>query len=72
MAAARAGARWRTDRFHVGSNAGFASMVGKVTVNAGETQPVELTWGGSAVVYLAQVKGDAWILLPMPFFLTDA
>ena len=63
--------RWRTDRFHVGSNAGFASMAGKATVKAGETQPVELTWDGSAVVYPAQVTGDEWIL-PMPFFLTDA
>lgn len=59
------------DNFHVGSNAGFASMAGKATVKEGETQSVELTWGGNAFVYPARVKGDEW-LMPMPFFLTDA
>ncbi|MDU6387943.1 MULTISPECIES: lipopolysaccharide assembly protein LapB [unclassified Pantoea] len=63
--------RWRMENFHVGSNAGFASMAGKATVKEGETQSVELTWGGNVFVYPARVKGDEW-LMPMPFFLTDA
>jgi len=40
-------------------------------VKEGETQSVELTWGGNVFVYPARVKGDEW-LMPMPFFLTDA
>jgi len=63
--------RWNMANFHVGSNAGFASMAGKATVDDGETQPVELSRGGHTVVYLAQVKGGEW-RLSMPFFLTDA
>ncbi|OQP34841.1 tetratricopeptide repeat protein [Pantoea latae] len=63
--------RWNMTNFHVGSNAGFASMAGKATVDDGETQPVELSWGGHTVVYLAQVKGGEW-RMSMPFFLTDA
>ncbi|MEZ3501166.1 tetratricopeptide repeat protein [Pantoea sp. KPR_PJ] len=63
--------RWQTARFHVGSNAGFASMAGKATVKEGEVQPVELTWGGNAFVYSALVTGDEWTM-SMPFFLTDA
>ena len=63
--------RWNMANFHVGSNAGFASMAGKATVDDGATQPVELSWGGHTVVYLAQVKDGEW-RMSMPFFLTDA
>lgn len=62
--------RWQTDRFHVGSNAGFASMTGPVA-SEGDQQQVELSWQGRSWVYAARVKQNQWHL-PLPFFLIDA
>ncbi|WP_058970365.1 tetratricopeptide repeat protein [Type-D symbiont of Plautia stali] len=63
--------RWQTDRFHVGSNAGFSSMAGKVENMIDGWQQVELTCDGQSWRYPAKVKDSEW-MLPMPFFLIDA
>ncbi len=63
--------RWQTERFHVGSNAGYSSMAGKVENVDNGWQQVELTHNGQSWFYPAKVKGSEW-LLPMPFFLIDA
>ncbi|MDF7660975.1 tetratricopeptide repeat protein [Erwiniaceae bacterium L1_54_6] len=63
--------RWQTDRFHVGSNAGFSSMAGKASHADAAMQQVELTYGGQSWRYPAKVRGGEWAL-PMPFFLIDA
>ncbi|WP_312240888.1 tetratricopeptide repeat protein [Pantoea sp.] len=62
--------RWQNDSFHVGSNAGFASMTGEARVPEGEAQPVEISRGDERWRYAAQVKNAHWHL-PMPFFLID-
>ncbi|PEI04155.1 hypothetical protein CRM79_13490 [Pantoea agglomerans] len=62
--------RWQTPHFHVGSNAGFASMTGKSSAPEGSRQRVAITSGETTWHYLAQVKNGEW-LLPMPFFLID-
>ena len=62
--------RWRNESFHVGSNAGFASMTGKTSVAEGETQPIEIIRDNERWHYKAQVKNAEW-KLPMPFFLID-
>ncbi|MEG3111283.1 tetratricopeptide repeat protein [Pantoea sp. T14] len=67
---AHAPIRWKTDSFHVGSNAGFASMAGKTNGVDGEEQQVEITYGGNTWNYPAKVKKGEWVL-PMPFFLID-
>ena len=69
---AHAPIRWQTDSFHVGSNAGFASMAGKVANAENGQQQVELTYGGNSWCYPAKVKSDSEWVLPMPFFLIDA
>ncbi len=63
--------RWQTDSFHVGSNAGFASMAGKTAQVENGVQQVELTYNGQSWSYPAKVKDHEWVL-PMPFFLIDA
>ncbi|MEB5973767.1 tetratricopeptide repeat protein [Pantoea dispersa] len=69
---AHAPIRWQTDSFHVGSNAGFASMAGKVANAENGQQQVELTYGGNSWCYPAKVKSATEWVLPMPFFLIDA
>lgn len=63
--------RWQTDKFHVGSNAGFSSMAGKASVVDAEWQQVELTYAGQSWSYPARVRNGQWEL-PMPFFLIEA
>lgn len=66
---AHAPVRWENSRFHVGSNAGFASMSGKSVISEGEQQ-IEISCDGHSWRYPAQVKKGEWVL-PMPFFLID-
>jgi len=67
---AHAPVRWQTPQFHVGSNAGVASMTGKASAADGSRQRVAITAGETTWHYLAQVKQGEW-LLPMPFFLIE-
>jgi len=69
---AHAPVRWQTEHFHVGSNAGYASMAGKVTTPHQEVQQVEITYGGQRWCYPARVVNESEWVLPMPFFLIDA
>lgn len=64
--------RWQTDSFHVGSNAGFASMAGKVANSVSGQQQVEITYGGNSWCYPAKVHNTGEWTLAMPFFLIDA
>lgn len=69
---AHAPVRWQTDHFHVGSNAGYASMTGKATAPCNGTQQVELACGDQSWCYPARVVNEREWVLPMPFFLIDA
>ena len=62
--------RWQNASFHVGSNAGFASLTGKASVQEGESQPIGIIRNDERWYYKAQVKNAEW-KLPMPFFLID-
>lgn len=64
--------RWQTSRFHVGSNAGFASMAGKVVNLSHGRQQVEIAQGDQRWCYPAMVQNETEWVLPMPFFLIDA
>lgn len=67
---AHAPVRWQNAHFHVGSNAGFASMTGQASVQPDEAQPVEISRNGARWRYMAPVKNAEWTL-SMPFFLIE-
>ncbi|MET3633285.1 tetratricopeptide repeat protein [Burkholderia sp. 572] len=68
---AHAPVRWRTDRFHVGSNTAYASIGGPSSLPDGARQPIALVHAGKApLAYDAPVRQHSWAL-NLPFFLAD-
>lgn len=64
--------RWKTDHFHVGSNAGYSAIAGQSTRPDGAHQVIELVEAESpAIQYEAPVKQGQW-RLNVPFFVADA
>ncbi|WP_343464667.1 tetratricopeptide repeat protein [Pantoea sp.] len=64
--------RWQTAHFHVGSNAGFASMAGKLVNPENGVQQIEIAYDGHQWCYPARVINASEWVLSMPFFLVDA
>lgn len=62
--------RWKTEHFHVGSNAGYILMAGATEKADGEKQTVALRINGASYRYAAEVRKGQWTL-PVPFFLAD-
>lgn len=62
--------RWKTEHFHVGSNAGFTVLAGPSEHAEGEKQTVALRIAGVSYPYAATVREGQW-RLPIPFFLAD-
>lgn len=62
--------RWKTEHFHVGSNAGFTILAGPSLKQDGEKQVVLLKMDGNAWRYTAPVRQGQW-KLPVPFFLAE-
>ncbi|MGU7816127.1 tetratricopeptide repeat protein [Burkholderia sp. AW49-1] len=63
--------RWRTDRFHVGSNTAYVSIGGPSPLPDGARQPITLIRAGEdALDYDARVRQHSWAL-NLPFFLAD-
>ena len=64
--------RWRTDQFHVGSNAGYSAIGGPSSQPDGASQVIELVGTDSpAIHYDAAVHQGNWTL-SVPFFIADA
>ncbi|PXX21580.1 MULTISPECIES: tetratricopeptide repeat protein [Burkholderia] len=63
--------RWRTAKFHVGSNASFQRITGQSGLPDGATESVQLSRGEAGPwTYPAIVRGGQWEL-NLPFFLVD-
>lgn len=67
---AHAPIRWKSDTFHVGSNAGYSCAAGSSTLADGAQQAVELMMGGQQYRYHAGVQGGDWSI-SLPFFLVQ-
>lgn len=67
---AHAPIRWKSDAFHVGSNAGYSCAAGSSTLADGAQQAVELMMGGQQYRYHAGVQGGDWSI-SLPFFLVQ-
>lgn len=67
---AHAPIRWKSDAFHVGSNAGYSCAAGSSTLADGAQQAVELMMGGQQYRYHAGVQGGEWSI-SLPFFLVQ-
>jgi hypothetical protein len=64
--------RWKTDHFHVGSNAGYSAIAGQSARPDGAHQVIELAGAESpAIHYEAPVHQGHW-KLNVPFFVADA
>lgn len=62
--------RWKTDHFHVGSNASYSAIGGKARENYAGDITVEMQIHGHIATYIAHVQAGRWSL-PLPFFLVD-
>ncbi|TDN47448.1 tetratricopeptide repeat protein [Scandinavium goeteborgense] len=62
--------RWKTDRFHIGSNASYSEMGGKVENADSATVTVRFESGSHCVNYSVEVQQGRW-RLAMPFFLIE-
>lgn len=60
--------RWKSDAFHVGSNAGYSRAAGASRLAEGERQPVALIVGERRYLYQANVSNGEWSM-PIPFFM---
>ncbi|MFI3014209.1 tetratricopeptide repeat protein [Klebsiella aerogenes] len=63
--------RWSTEAFHIGSNAAYTALGGKVTSPGVRQVAIEFSAEGDVIRYPAEVRGGQWSL-PVPFFLADA
>ncbi len=64
--------RWKTDHFHVGSNAGYSAIAGQSALPDGAHQVIELADAESrAIHYEAPVQQGRW-KLNVPFFVAEA
>jgi hypothetical protein len=65
--------RWKTDAFHVGSNASHLSIGGASALPEGSSQRLIFcnAQGGALFDYTAIVRNSAW-RLDMPFFMIDS
>ncbi|WP_339519810.1 hypothetical protein [Pseudomonas proteolytica] len=70
---AHAPIRWRTEHFHVGSNASFRAIRGVSTKPSGERQGWRVLdeQGAEICAYSAQVKEGEWVA-DLPFFVIEA
>jgi hypothetical protein len=63
--------RWKTQHFHVGSNAGYQRVAGPSSLADGAHQTIRLReQGGSEINYVAFVKDGEWTLT-LPFFVVE-
>jgi len=62
--------RWKTDAFHVGSNAGYSRAAGASTLPDGAQQSVVLIAGAERYEYQASVSKGEWSMA-LPFFLVQ-
>jgi tetratricopeptide (TPR) repeat protein len=62
--------RWKTTEFHVGSNAGYQSIVGSSSLAEKSMQPINLVIDGIPLTYYVLVRDGQWSLT-LPFFLVD-
>jgi tetratricopeptide (TPR) repeat protein len=62
--------RWKTEAFHVGSNAGYQAVAGSSFLPENSMQPVNLVINDIPYIYYASVKNAQWTLT-LPFFLVD-